>query len=196
MDTSVKAIEDDETLRKFIRGLKSNSVVLFIIDAKKYHEIHPKLLHTIIEEKAFAGIYITVNKPYDVLVNYLKENGIKTDNIFFIDTISKAVSEDIRMTENCLFIPSPSRLTDLAIALSQALEGMEKKENKFIFIDSVSTLLIYNPFDVIAKFIHFIISRLRLFGLVGIMISIEKQIDEKMINILIEMCDDVVEVRK
>jgi archaellum biogenesis ATPase FlaH len=73
---------------------------------------------------------------------------------------------------------------------------MKNKENKFIFIDSLSTLLIYNSFDVVAKFVHFIVSRLRLFGLVGILISIEKQIDEKMTNILIEMCDEIVEVKK
>ena len=184
-----------KSLRSFIKNLKPKSVVLFIIDAEKYHEVHPLLLKIIIEEKCFAGIYITVNKPYKTLVNYLKENSIPTENIFFIDTISKFASEEVKITEDCLFIPSPSHLTDLGIALSQALEAMKHKKNKFIFLDSLSTLLIYNSFDVVAKFIHFIISRLRLLGLVGIILSIEKQIDRKMLNILIEMCDRVVEVR-
>jgi archaellum biogenesis ATPase FlaH len=195
MSEGIKTLRGEKKLRTFIRKLKPKSVVLFIIDAKKYHKLHPKVLHTVMEEKSFAGIYITVNKPYKTLISYLEENGIKTDNIFFIDAISKAVTDDIKMTKDCLYIPSPSRLTDLAIALSQALEAMKHKGKKFIFLDSLSTLLIYNQFDVIAKFVHFIISRLRLFSLVGIMISIEKQIDEKMINILIEMCDETVEVK-
>ncbi|MEM7821535.1 MAG: hypothetical protein QXX38_01840 [Candidatus Aenigmatarchaeota archaeon] len=195
MGNGIEKIIGERKLKDYIRKIKPKSVILFIIDAKKYHKIHPKLLKTIIREKSFAGIYITVNKPYEVLLRYLKENDIRTDGIFFIDAISKMVAEEIKMTEDCLFIPSPSQLTDLAIALSQALEGMKRKEKKFIFLDSVSTLLVYNPFEVVAKFVHFIISRLRLFGLVGLLISIEKQIDEKMINILIEMCDGVVEVK-
>lgn len=195
MSQRIKVVRKDSELRKLVKLLKPKSIVLFIVDAKKYHKIHAKLLRTVIEEKCFAGIYITVNKPYEVLVNYLKENGIKTENIFFIDAISKAVGGEIKLTEDCLFIPSPSQLTDLGIALTQALEEMKHKENKFIFLDSLSTLLVYNSFEITARFIHFIINRLRVFGLVGLIISIEKQTDEKMINILIEMCDSVIEVK-
>ncbi|MEM5836252.1 MAG: hypothetical protein QXR09_01375 [Candidatus Aenigmatarchaeota archaeon] len=195
MEKSIETIKGEKNLKKFVKKLEPKTVVLFIIDAKKYHKIHPKLLQTIIKEKCFAGIYITINKPYSTLIKYLKENKINTDNIFFIDAISKSVGGEMKMTKDCLFIPSPSQLTDLAIALTQALESMEHKENKFIFLDSLSTLLIYNSFEVAAKFVHFVISRLRLFGLVGMIISIEKQIDERMLNILIEMCDKVVEVK-
>jgi archaellum biogenesis ATPase FlaH len=195
MNNSVEIIKTDKRLKEFIKSLKPKTVVLFIIDAKKYHRIHPKVLKTIIEERCFAGIYITINKPYNTLKQYLRENKINTKNIFFIDAISRVVGGTIKMTKDCLFIPSPTQLTDLGIALTQALESMKHKENKFIFLDSLSTLLIYNPFEVTAKFVHFIITRLRVFGLVGLIISIEKQIDERMLNILIEMCDKVVEVK-
>jgi hypothetical protein len=195
MEYSVETIKTDKKLREFIKSLKPKTVVLFIIDAKKYHKIHPKVLRMIIEERCFAGIYITINKPYNTLIKYLKENKINTKNIFFIDAISRVVGGNIRMTKDCLYIPSPTQLTDLAIAMTQALESMKHKENKFIFLDSLSTLLIYNSFEVTAKFVHFIITRLRVFGLVGLIISIEKQIDERMLNILIEMCDKVVEVK-
>jgi hypothetical protein len=195
MDYSVETIKTDKKLRQFIKSLKPKTVVLFIIDAKKYHKIHPKVLKMIIEERCFAGIYITINKPYNTLIKYLKENKINTKNIFFIDAISRVVGGTIKMTKDCLYIPSPTQLTDLAIAMTQAIESMKHKENKFIFLDSLSTLLIYNSFEVTAKFVHFIVTRLRVFGLVGLIISIEKQIDERMLNILIEMCDKVVEVK-
>ena len=195
MGDSIETIRTDKRLKQFIKSLKPKTVVLFIIDAKKYHKIHPKVLRMIIEERCFAGIYITINKPYNTLIKYLKENGIDTKNIFFIDAISRVVGGTIKMTKDCLYIPSPTQLTDLAIAMTQALESMKHKENKFIFLDSLSTLLIYNSFEVTSKFVHFIITRLRVFGLVGLIISIEKQIDERMLNILIEMCDKVVEVK-
>jgi len=184
----------ESELNKILRELKPNKVILFIIEPKKYHSIHLKILKGIVEEKKFSGIYITANKPYETLVRQLRENKIATENIFFIDAVSKHVSQDIKMTENCLFIPSPSHLTDLGITLTQVLENMEKREDKFLILDSISTLLIYNSFETVARFVHFIISRLRVFGLVGLLISIEKILDEKMINILIEMCDEVIEI--
>jgi archaellum biogenesis ATPase FlaH len=184
----------ESQLETILKNIKPNKVVLFVIDPKKYHTVHLKILKGIIEEKKFSGIYITVNKPYDALIKYLKEIKIPTENIFFIDAISKSVSQEIKLTENCLYIPSPSHLTDLGIALTQALESMEKKEDKFLILDSISTLLIYNDFETVAKFVHFIISRLRVFGLVGLIISVEKILDERMINILMEMCDEVIEI--
>jgi KaiC/GvpD/RAD55 family RecA-like ATPase len=181
-------------INSFLKSLEPNKIVLFIVNPKKYHSVHAKILKGIIGIRKFSGIYITVNKPYDALVKYLKENKISLNNIFFIDAISKSVSEEIKLTENCLFIPSPSHLTDLGIALTQALEGMKERKNKFLILDSISTLLIYNDFDTVAKFVHFIVSRLRVFGLVGLIISVEKLLDEKMINILMEICDEVVEI--
>ncbi|MEM0333241.1 MAG: hypothetical protein QXX30_02120 [Candidatus Aenigmatarchaeota archaeon] len=189
----MKVVKENK-IKFLIRNLKPNYVVLFIIDSKKYHRIHPKIIRYIIEEKKFSGIYITVNKPYENLIKYLEDNGIDTKNIFFIDAISKVASQEMKITENCLFIPSPSHLTDLGIALTEALETMEKKESKFLILDSISTMLVYNDFESVAKFVHFIITRLRIFGLVGLLISIEKLIDERMLNVLKEMCDEVVEI--
>jgi len=184
----------ENRINEVVKNLKPNKVVLFIIDPRKYHSVHLKILKGVIKTKKFSGIYITVNKPYDALIKYLKENKVPADNIFFIDAISKSVSNEIRLTENCLYIPSPSHLTDLGIALTQALETMKRKEDKFLILDSISTLLVYNDFETVAKFVHFIISRLRVFGLVGLIISVEKILDEKMINILMEMCDEVIEI--
>jgi hypothetical protein len=191
----MKQVKGDAALKTFIKGLKPKSVVLFVIDSQKYHDIHPKLLKAVLSSNGTAGIYITVNKPYAALQDYLKDNKIDTSNMFFIDAITKTVGDDIKMTDDCLYIPSPNRLTDMAMALTQALDIMENKERKFIFLDSLSTMLIYNPVDVVAKFVHFVISKLRLFSLVGIIISIEKQIDERMVNILVEMCDETVELK-
>jgi len=190
MRRKIKERQIDEILK----NLKPNRVALFIIDPKKYHSVHLKILKGLIKIKKFSGIYITVNKPYDALFKYLKDNKLPTDNIFFIDAISKSVSNEIRLTENCLYIPSPSHLTDLGMALTQALESMNRRGDKFLILDSISTLLVYNDFETVAKFVHFIISRLRVFGLVGLIISIEKILDEKMINILMEMCDEVIEI--
>lgn len=194
MEATTK-IRGDRELEREIRKLEPNSFVLFIIKSEKYHKVNLQILKMIIKTRKFSGIYITVNKPYPSLIRYLKKGGVPTEKIFFIDCISKTVGGEIKLTEDCLFIPSPTRLTDLGIALSQALEAMKIGKNKFLFLDSLSTLLIYNDFKTVAQFVHYLASRLRLFGLVGILMTIEKQIDEKMLYLLIEICDKIIEVK-
>ncbi len=71
---------------------------------------------------------------------------------------------------------------------------MKKRENKFLFLDSLSTLLMYNKPEIVAQFAHFLVTRLRRVGLIGIIISIEKQIDEKLLYLLVEICDKIWEV--
>jgi hypothetical protein len=199
----VDRIKGLNSLRQYIKNLKGNKIILFLTPARKYAETNLNIIKMIINENKFSGIYITVNKPYNTLVKLLKDNGIDTDKIFFIDCISRTVSlpkglnmpeEKIKEADNCLYIASPSRLTELGIALSQALSAMKTYEDKFLFLDSLSTLLIYNELPTIARFVHFLATRLRLFGLVGIIMSMEKEIDEKLILTLIELCDNVVEV--
>jgi len=199
-----KKIKSMGELKEFIKSLPSNKIVLFLIDPKKYMNRNLSILKVFINQNMFSGIYITVNRPFDTLIKIMKEESIDTEKIFFIDCITKMMPSSDKVsldskskyekTKNCIFIPSPSRLTEIGLALSEALSGIEKPENKFLYLDSLSTLLIYNDLDTMVKFIHFLSTRIRLFGIVGIIMCVEKRIDERLFNILLEICDTIVEV--
>ncbi len=199
-----KRIKSLGLLKTYIKSLEPYKIVLFLIDTQKYQMMNIEILRTVIKENKFSGIYITVNRPFNVLVRDLKKSGIDTDNIFFVDCISKMIPapkgislqgpETIEMTKECLFIPSPTRLTEIGIALSEALNTMKNYQNKFLFLDSISTLLIYNSEASVEKFVHFLVTRLRIFGLVGIILSLEKGTNRELIATLTELCDQVVEV--
>jgi hypothetical protein len=60
--------------------------------------------------------------------------------------------------DNCLFIESPSALTNLSIAMNKVVEASSPK---YIFFDSLSTLLIYNPEKAIIKFAKDVITKVR-----------------------------------
>ena len=165
---------------------------MFVVNAKKYTEVNIELLKILINESKMFGIYVTINKPYVSIKKILEKNNIDTERIFFIDCITKTSGGNPEITENCLYIASPKNLTELGVALSQAMSAMKSKENKFLFLDSLSTLLIYNTAGTVAQFSHFLATKLRLFGLKGIFISIEKEMDEKMLLTLMKFCDEVI----
>ena len=199
-----KEIKSVVELEEFIKNLPANKIILFLVDPKKYMKRNLSILKFLVNQNTFSGIYITVNRPFDTLIKIMKEDGIDTEKIFFIDCITKMApassgfsltsKSKLEKTKNCIFIPSPSRLTEIGLALSEALTGVENPQSKFLYLDSLSTLLIYNDVDTIVKFVHFLTTRIRLYNIVGIIMCVEKRMDERLFNILSEICDIIVEV--
>ncbi|MEK6984246.1 MAG: hypothetical protein AABX33_06755 [Nanoarchaeota archaeon] len=68
------------------------------------------------------------------------------------------------------------------------------KGKGYFFIDSVSTMLIHNNHQTLARFIHSILVKMRLNNVSGILISIEEETDREIRAELIQMCDKVIKV--
>ncbi len=92
-----------------------------------------------------TGIYVSLNKTQKSVEKVFKKSGIKTEKIFFIDCVSlEKVREDV------LHI-SPRELDKLEFAIKSFLK--EIKGKKFLVIDALSTLLIYNDENKVAGFV-------------------------------------------
>ena len=113
---------------------------------------------------------------------------IDTKLIIFIDAVTKTVGGNIKKTRNCLYIGNPENLSDISLAMDQAVRALGNKE-KFLFFDSLSTLLIYNKVNTVARFIHFISGKMRIWKVKGIIISLQKDKDKELIDELSQFCD-------
>lgn len=178
-------------IEKELKGFANGKVLLVLVKFKDYATTSLILIKYLTEKMNKYGIYITVNRPFNNLVDILKKNGIDISKLFFIDCITKKAGGKSERKENCLFISSPSSLTDLGIAIDEAINSL-KGTNKFLFVDSVSTLLLYNSAVTIAKFSHFVSGRLRVKGFDGILFSIESETDAKLINTISQFCDKTI----
>ena len=123
----------------------------------------------------------------------LKENNIDDRLVIFIDGIT-IVNENKKRVKNCLFIGSPEKLSDISVAMDQAVKALPTKE-KFIFFDSINTLQVFNKPGTVARFVYFLASKIREWKIKGIIISIEKSSDESLINELTQFCDAKIELR-
>ena len=91
------------------------------------------------------GIYLSLNKTQDSTEKMLKKSGIDTKKIFFIDGVTSE-----RKSKDALHVP-PIKLENINYAISLFIKELQGK--KYILIDALSTLLIYNNEDKVAKFI-------------------------------------------
>ncbi len=95
--------------------------------------------------KNIPGIYVSLNKTQKSTENILRKNKINTNKIFFIDCVtSEKTKEDV------LHI-APDQLDLLSSAINTFIKDIKGK--KFLVVDALSTLLIYNDENKVVKFV-------------------------------------------
>jgi len=95
--------------------------------------------------KNIPGIYVSLNKTQKSIENILKQNGINTNKLFFIDCVTSEKTRD-----DVLHIV-PDQLDLLSSAINAFMKDI--KGEKFLIVDALSTLLIYNDENKVAKFV-------------------------------------------
>ncbi|MFH1316536.1 MAG: hypothetical protein ABII01_03395 [Candidatus Woesearchaeota archaeon] len=184
--------EIDQQLKKELENFKQ-FVMIATVEAKKYEKTNLSIIKHFIDEDAIPGVYVTLNKPYDTLVQIFKKEDIDPEMIIFIDAVSKTAGGQLKKTDKCLFIGAPDNLSDISIAMDQAVRALPGKD-RFVFFDSLSTLLLYNDIAVVARFIHFLSTKMRVWKVKGIIISLKKEKDKELIDELIQFCDVVLDL--
>ena len=161
-------------LRKGLSGLGKPFTALLIVDSMKYLETSIAVLN---EETRFgaSGIYVTLNRPYVSLINVLKKNKCRTDGVVFIDCITKTAGQNEK-TKDVVYVRSPQALTALSIAVSRAAKELNRSNDapdKFLILDALTTLAVYNPQNTVSRFLHSLINMTRILKLNCVLLSTE-----------------------
>jgi KaiC/GvpD/RAD55 family RecA-like ATPase len=159
-------------------------VALAVVEANKYQKTNVDLVKSFTDKK-IPGVYVTLSKPYETVSKNFKQKGVNTDLILFIDGITKTTR--VEKKDNCLFIGSPENLSDISIAMDQAVNAIPKR--KFVFFDSLSVLLLYNDPLSVARFIHFLAGKMHTWKVKGIIVTLKRKEDEELIKEIIQFCD-------
>lgn len=180
-------------LSDYLREMPHGFVVLLTVSAEDYARVNAEVLKLLANEDKLPGLYITINKPYITMKRSLEGNGVDTSRIFFIDCITKTAGGQTDDDKNVLYLDSPQNLTGLGVAMGEAISDMPN-EDKFLFMDSLSTLLLYHNAGTVAKFSHFLTGKMRVWGLRGVLMSVEKETDPEFVDQLSQFCDAVLKL--
>lgn len=130
-----------------------------------------------------TGLYITLNKPSTVLLQYFANEGVRS-KLVFLDSITNVSEHE---TETCWFMGRMRELTEISTGVSKMVAG--RKEIKFILLDSVSTLLIYNDPKSVVRFCHACAERVRHWRMPTAFVSVEVGEGMDTIAQLSQFCD-------
>lgn len=174
-------------LKDELRGIKKDSIVIVSVESQQHSETISSVLTVLINEKDMGCIYVSVSKPYEQIIKAMKTAKVKTDKIFFIDCISQMAGRTPEKAENTTFIENPSSLEEVSLYIDKLLASVP--QTKFIMVDSLSSLLIYNTESSVKELTHRIINKARNEKVGGVILSIKQTEGETLTKTLVPMCD-------
>ncbi|WXG44582.1 MAG: ATPase domain-containing protein [Promethearchaeati archaeon SRVP18_Atabeyarchaeia-1] len=143
------------------------------------------------------GIYVSSNRSTKDLVEKLRVYGfdlresLETEKTYVIDLVSKSVgSSEVKGSLN---VASPSELSATQMAFEKAVELLNcKRDDSWLLIDSLSTLLVYNSSGALLHFLHFLVGRLRVLGFDGAIFAVEGSVEGNVLSTVRQFCDEVI----
>lgn len=183
-------MEISKKIKEELKDLPENWIVLILTDAEKYLQVNTEVLKMLLSQD-LKGIYITINKPYKSMVEFFKKKGLPVEKLYFVDCVTEMIGGETKREESVIYI-HPTNLTGISIAVNELIQKIEG--DKFLFIDSLTTLLIYNSTGSTEKFSHFMTNRIRLYNLKGLLLSLEEEMKEKLLPTLSKFTDKVIKI--
>lgn len=171
---------EDSVLKGPLADFTDKSAFLLLVDIESYHKADMTALKYLVNERGFRCSYVAVNKPSSTLVENYKMESVNVDALSFIDCSVVGV-ESGRPSVN------PENLTELSISISTSLKDMP--EPRYVHLDSISTLYIFNQSDRVEAFTHSLIRKLKAEKAGLILVAVKNETDEKSLHRLRSFSD-------
>ena len=185
VDAVIEGIKDRVSV-----AIKVNQSVGIQVPENRHGDLLEALFNFMLSNPNDVWTFVTASDTYDHISKTFKEIS-EHSNIKFIDCISRAagVSE---LQSNCTYVESPTMLEIVSLEIKNNFRGVDNEVEKYIVIDSLSALMVYNDSEVIREFVSLLTSRTRSRNIHIVTILIEEEAES---NRLIQMNDKIVVLR-
>lgn len=170
-------------------GIEENRVVVLIIPDEQYTQ---KLLGITREvvEVSNSALYVSLNRPYQTLAESFSAAGIDASKLSYVDAVTQTASKAEDSGDNVKYVSSPGALTELSLTIAKILDT---KKHDFLLFDSLSTLLVYENEMVVTRFIHSLMSKLRVLNCKGVFTCLKRDVDSVVIKDLNMFADMILD---
>jgi hypothetical protein len=184
-------------LREKYQALKKTGwITLLNAPVERHMEVNIEAIRVLIEDMGFQGVYISVNKTYPELAESFTKYGLDVSKLRFIDAVTQMYGAMPQDNKFCKYVQGPLNISSIVSAVRHFLGEMTEKKSKiFVFIDSITTMLLYNHLPRTIRFSKFLTEDLRKTKVNGIMVSVAAGMTSaRLISEVKEFCDEVIDI--
>ncbi|MBR9675593.1 hypothetical protein GOV05_01140 [Candidatus Woesearchaeota archaeon] len=136
-------------------------------------------------------LYVSLNRLYNPLKRKLEDTGLDSSKFRFIDCVTRTAVAQPTEHEDCVYVSSPSALTEISIAITKVIQ---KDYPDVILFDSLSTLLIYHNTMNASQFVHSLINKINAFGINAVFTVLDGEKEQSLINDLAMFSDKTIKI--
>jgi len=184
----------DGLQERISNAIKINRSVGIILPGNNYADLMQALFERMKSRAEDAWVYVAITRPYEDVVKQFG-NFAELRNVRFIDCISHAAGIS-KIDPNCTFIESPALLEKLMMEIMDTFRGLDDSVQKYLVIDSLSSLLIYNDAQIVTEFFTHLTNRTRLADVHTITLVVEEESSENINKIIYLRSDKIIKVRE
>jgi archaellum biogenesis ATPase FlaH len=117
---------------------------------------------------------------------------INQKRLVVVDCVSKYKEEGIEELKNIYYAASPSDLSGVALKVSEAVSDSRNVGEKWLVIDSLSAMSMYNTAGGILRFMQFLFKKLRMLHFDGTVVVARDGSEDPLLNELRRYCNTII----
>jgi archaellum biogenesis ATPase FlaH len=110
--------------------------------------------------KNFEGTYVSFQRPFNNICSLFKHNNINLNKVLVVDAASALCGEMQEYNNRCVSLSDNLEIEEIVKVIYLSLLRLES-ENKFVFVDSLSTLALHENLSDSLKFPKSLINKIR-----------------------------------
>ncbi len=169
---------------------EKNQILAFLISNSRYPTDSVSIIKDVTKVIS-RPVYVTVNKPYYALIKTLEGEGIDIHGFHFIDA-SSGNSDSESNGENFEKIGS-ANMTDIMLTIEKCLQT---KQFDGVIFDSISTLLNCHDEEMVIRFTHSLINKLRKNNVKGIFMCTKEDMNTSLMKNLNMLTDSSIDTER
>ena len=190
-DLTINEINVTSLLKEKYAKLGQGWIALLEMPIDKSMEVNIEAIK-VLQSMGYEGIYITLSKDYIELSKLFRKADIDLGKLTFIDGISQMYGIEEVDSPNVTYVAGPISIDAISNIIRKVAPNIQKVK-KFVFLDSITTVLLYNSLERTVKFSQFLSEALKKLQLVGIVVSVSRGFaNEALLKELAKLSNEVI----
>jgi hypothetical protein len=145
MNTEISGARDETGLVHALTTHTAGAVLMMELPSEQYFTANASSIKVLID-MGYEGVYVSFQRPFVNIFSLFQKQGINVDKLLIIDGATACSEGFQKENPRCVRVSSSMDLTMLIQKICLSLSRLTSRE-RFVCIDSLSTMALYEPFS-------------------------------------------------
>jgi KaiC/GvpD/RAD55 family RecA-like ATPase len=183
-------------LAERLRQLEGGAAVALRLDphdyADEYFAVLSATLRDIGSETNAHTIYVSVTNPAALVWSLAQALDVRAERLSFVDAISHIMMNYRDPLPNATYVESPRMLEEIMLRI-EYLQRRHPSPRSIVVVDSVNSLAIHNPKDLLSEFFHILLNNLKSRQCLALVLSVSEDPSSELDQMLSLVVDETID---